>query len=103
MTKRAILTCLAVLSFAPMVCLAKEVKRFAPVRPQILSAKTVFLSGGPPDVLDKAYGELTKWNRFQVVSDRTQADVIFEFRYGMTRAPETASVRVYDPDTGNTS
>jgi len=85
--KRAILTCLAVLSFVPMVCLSKEEKRFAPLRQQILTAKTVFLAGGPPDVLDKAYGELGKWNRFQVVSDPAQADVVFEFAYGPATTP----------------
>jgi hypothetical protein len=100
--KKTILTCLAVLSIAAIPCLAKE-KRFAPLRPQVLSAKTVFLAGGPPAVLDKAFGALKKWGRFQVVSDPALADVVFEFRYGMARAPQTASVSVYDPDAGNTT
>jgi hypothetical protein len=100
--KRTISICLALLSLAAMPCLSKE-KRFAPLRPQLLLAKTVFLAGGPPAVLDKAYEELRKWGRFQVVSDPSQADVVFEFRYGMARAPQTARVSVYDPDTGNTS
>jgi len=46
---------------------------------------------------------LRKWGRFQVVSDSAQADVVFEFRYAMARAPETAHVNVYDPNTGNTT
>jgi len=68
-----------------MVCLAKE-KRFAPLRPEIFSAKTVFLSGGPPDVLDKAYGELTKWNRFQMVSTPQEVDLILEIVYNRSSA-----------------
>jgi hypothetical protein len=70
-----------------MVCLSKEEKRFAPLRQQILAAKTVFLAGGPPGVLDKANGTLAKWGRFQVVSDPTQADVLFEFAYGPATTP----------------
>jgi hypothetical protein len=87
MMKRAILTCLAVLSFVPMVCLSKEEKRFAPLRQQILAAKTVFLAGGPPDVLDKANETLATWGRFQVASDPAQADVVFEFAYGPATTP----------------
>jgi hypothetical protein len=83
---RSILTCLAVLAFTALPCPSEE-KRFSPLRPQILSAKTACLAGGPPDVLDKAYAELTTWNRFQVVSDPAQADVIFEFAYGPSTTP----------------
>jgi len=99
---RAILTCLAVLSLTHVPCSAKG-KGFAPLRPQVLSAKRVFLSGSPPALLDKVYEELGKWGRFQSVSDPAQADVVFEFRYGMVRAPQTASVSVHDPESGNTS
>jgi hypothetical protein len=101
---KAILTCVLVLSFAAVPCSAdRKWKEYAPLRDQILTIKTVFLAGGPPQVLDKAYTELQKWGRFQVVSDPTQADVIFEFRYAMARAPQTAHVSVYDPNTGDTA
>ena len=76
---------------------------FAPLRPEILSAKTVAIQGGPPAVLDKVYADLKKWGRFEVVSDPSQADLVFEVTYGMTRAPRTARVSVYNPDTDSTS
>ena len=100
--RRAISACIIFLFLAVAVSQANE-RRYAPLRAQILSAKTVFLAGGPPAVLDKAYGELQKWGRFQLASEPAQADVVLEFRYGMARAPESARVSVYDPTTGNTS
>ena len=84
---RTISIYLVLLTLSATVCLSKEEKRFTPLRPQILAAKTVFLSGGPPDVLDKANGALAKWGRFQIVSDPTQADVVFEFAYGPATTP----------------
>lgn len=72
--KKTILTCLAVLSLAAMPCLAQN-----PLREEILSAKAVLLTGGTPDLLDIAAGELNKWGRFQVVASRREADVVFDF------------------------
>ena len=100
--KRTIPACLVALALGATVSPAKE-KGFAPLREQILTAKSIFLSGGPPKVLDKAYAELKNWGRFQIVSDPAQADLVFDFRYAMERAPEKTSVSVYNPDTGTTS
>jgi hypothetical protein len=101
---KIILACLVILSSAVVLSSAdRKWKDYAPLRAQIFTVKTVFLTGGPPAVLDKAYSELRKWGRFQVVADPAQADAIFEFRYAMARAPESTRVSVYDPDTGNTA
>lgn len=75
--KVVILSCLVVLSLAPMPCFAQ--KGMNPLREEILSAKAVFLTGGTPDLLDIAAGELNKWGRFQVVASRREADVVFDF------------------------
>ena len=50
------------------------------ISPRILAAKTVFFddqSGAPP-VGKAALAELKKWNRFQLVSNTSQADLIFQ-------------------------
>jgi len=75
--KKIIVSCFAVLSLASMVCFGQE--NMNPLREEILLAKTVFLTGGTPDLLDKATLELNKWGRFQIVASRTQADVVFDF------------------------
>jgi len=85
--KKTILTCLAVLSLAAMPCLAQN-----PLREEILSAKTVLLTGGTPDLLDIAAGELNKWGRFQVVASRREADVVFDF--GLNWQPGQVAVEI---------
>ena len=60
--------------------LAKE-KNYAPLPAQVMIAKTVYIDNQSEEasVGDKAREELRKWGRFQLVSDRTQADLIFLF------------------------
>jgi hypothetical protein len=77
MMKRPILTCFFALLLTAMHCLAQKDRN--PLSEQILSAKTVFLAGGTPDLLDIAAGELNKWGRFQVVSGPKESDVVFDF------------------------
>jgi hypothetical protein len=57
---------------------AKE-KQHLPLPATVLSAKTVFIDNqtGMAKLGDRAYEELTKWGRFQIVADRKQADLIF--------------------------
>ncbi len=49
-----------------------------PLPPQIAAAKTVYIDNqsGLAKLGDRAYEQLTKWGRFQVVQDRKQADLI---------------------------
>jgi hypothetical protein len=94
--RKGVLNCLAVLSLAAMPCLAQN-----PLSQQILSAKTVFVTGGTSDLLDIAAGELNKWGRFQVVAIRKEADVVFDF--GLNWQPSQVAVEtlaITDARTG---
>lgn len=53
--------------------------RHLPLPPQITTAKTVYIDNqsGNAKLGDRAYEQLQKWGRFQVVQDRKQADLIF--------------------------
>jgi hypothetical protein len=57
---------------------AKE-KQHLPLPATVLAAKTVFIDNqtGIAKLGDRAYEELKKWGRFQIVADRKQADLIF--------------------------
>src|SRR5215471_9479739 len=50
-----------------------------PLAPQLISAKTVYIDNRSEyaAIGDRAYQEITSWGRFQVVQDRSQADLIF--------------------------
>lgn len=52
----------------------------APLPEALKSAKTVVLKGDQ-QAIDSAFDELVKWGRFQVVTDKTKADLVFEFVY----------------------
>lgn len=64
----------------------------APIPPQILSARSVFVSnggggnyfeaftGGPDRAYNTLYADLQRTNRYQLVSSPAQADLIFEIR-----------------------
>jgi len=57
---------------------AKE-KQHLPLPATVLAAKTVFIDNqtGMAKLGDRAYEELKKWGRFQIVPDRKQADLVF--------------------------
>src|SRR6266850_2199481 len=57
---------------------AKE-KQHLPLPANVLTAKAVFIDNqtGMAKLGDRAYDELKKWGRFQIVPDRKQADLIF--------------------------
>jgi hypothetical protein len=56
---------------------AKE-KNHLPLPPQITSAKSIYIDNqsGIAKLGDRAYEQLTKWGRWQVVTDRQKADLI---------------------------
>jgi hypothetical protein len=58
-------------------CLAKD-KNHLPLPPQVIAAKTIYIDNqsGIAKLGDRAYEQLNKWGRFQVVEDRRQADLI---------------------------
>ncbi len=49
-----------------------------PLSPKILAAKTAFIDNqsGYAKIGDRAYDELRKWGRFQIVQDRKKADLV---------------------------
>lgn len=73
-----------------MSAAAKEHK-YAPLPPKLLEAKKVCIVNqtGSTKVADKAYEELEKWGRFQVVPEQKDADVSFLFS---NEAHETGSI-----------
>ncbi len=71
---------LAASLLSPAFLLGKE-KDHVPLPAQVMTAKTVYIDNQSEDasVGDKAREELRKWGRFQLVSDRAEADLIFVF------------------------
>lgn len=69
---------IAIFMLAPVLVRAKG-KQHLPLPPQITTAKTVYIDNesGMATLGDRAYQEITKWGRFQVVQSRKQADLIF--------------------------
>jgi hypothetical protein len=68
-----------VLALAALVTLvvSPSLAKHAPLPEKLLTAKTIFVENHCGARLgDKAYAELTKWGRFQVVTDRAKADVV---------------------------
>ncbi len=66
------------LLLASVVSSILAAKDHLPLSDQIMTAKTVYIenSGGPAQLGDGAYEEITKWGHFQVVTDKTKADLI---------------------------
>ncbi len=71
----SVVLCFALCTFA----LSAKEKQHLPLPATVLAAKTVFIDNqtGMAKLGDRAYEELKKWGRFQIVSDRKQADLIF--------------------------
>jgi hypothetical protein len=71
------LTLLVLATFA-LTASPKE-KNHLPLPPQVMTAKTVYIENqsGEAKIGDRAYDEIKKWGRFQLVTDRKQADLIF--------------------------
>lgn len=73
-------------SFVPSVAVALVIlsiasqakKNHLPLPPQVLSAKTIYIDNqsGIAKLGDRAYEQLTKWGRFEVVQNRRKADLI---------------------------
>ena len=52
--------------------------RHLPLPPQVIAAKTIYIENrsGEAAMGDRAYQEITSWGRFQVVQDKSRADLI---------------------------
>lgn len=94
----------------------------APIPAQILSARKVFISNGGADIdpdigllgdflglparpYNQFYASMKAWGRYELVSTPSDADLIFEINFGLSRFPGRDAVakfrlRVLDPKTG---
>jgi len=66
------------LLFFQAACLLAGDDQHAPLPDKIVSAKTVFLmnESGQPKLGDAVYKQIKTWNQWQVVTDRTAADLV---------------------------
>ena len=96
--KTSLLTAALLLIPCSLSTSAKE--KHLPLAPQLISAKTVYIDNqsGSPTAGDHAYQELSGWGRFQIVQDKSQADMVFL----LTAHPVTvgATLTVLDAKTG---
>jgi hypothetical protein len=71
--------------------------------PQFLSAKTIYLKNqsGSDTAGANAVAELKKWNRFRVVENQKQADLILLLSLEPYRGPDSASDNDGDLDKGD--
>ncbi len=69
---------LLILLLAFHVCAFAQDDKHSPLPDKIVAAKTVFLmnESGQPKLGDAVYKQIKTWNRWQVVTDRTAADLI---------------------------
>src|SRR3989442_9846749 len=78
---------------------------YAPLSDQIANAKTVFLMNetGKARFGDAVYKQIRTWNRWQVITDKTQADLILVVtdKGGMKSMNPSFYLNVIDPKTGN--
>ncbi len=79
--------------------------KYAPLPDQIVSAKTVFLINetGKAKFGDAVYKQIKTWNRWQIVTDKTQADLVLVVtdKGGMKSLNPSFYLNVIDPKTGN--
>ena len=76
--RRAMLLTIGCLALSSCVLSFAKEKSHLPLPPQITSAKSIYIDNqsGIAKLGDKAYEQLTKWGRWQVVTDRQKADLI---------------------------
>lgn len=83
------------LAIAVTPCFAKT--KHAPLPDRVLTAKVVYIENhGPAEVADRAYDELKQWGRFELVSDRSKADLVLAFSVDEGRS-SSGRTAVYDP------
>lgn len=79
--------------------------QYAPLPDQIVNAKTVFLINetGKAKFGDAVYKQIKTWNRWQVITDKSQADLVLVVtdKGGMKSLNPSFYLNVIDPKTGN--
>jgi hypothetical protein len=78
--------------------------KYAPLPDQIVNAKTVFLINetGKAKFGDAVYKQIKTWNRWQVITDKTQADLVLVVtdKGGMKSMNPSFYLKFIDPKTG---
>lgn len=79
--------------------------KYAPLPDQIVSAKTVYLINetGKAKFGDAVYKQIKTWNRWQVITDKTQADLVLLVtdKGGMKSMNPSFYLNVIDPKPGS--
>ena len=80
--------------YSPIPCFPKN---HAPLSKKVLSAKTVYIENhGSAKGGDKATQELKKWGRWEIVEDRTKADLVLVLT-SQEGESSTGHTQTYDP------
>lgn len=66
----------------------KEKVEHAPLPVKVLAAKTVYIENqtGQPDIADKAYTQLRRWGRYDIVDSKEKADLVIVFTLGYSHS-----------------
>ena len=98
---------LAITLFVPKVHAQQATAddKYAPLPSQIVSAKTVFLMNetGKAKFGDAVYKQVKTWNRWQVITDKNQADLVLVVtdKGGMKSMNPSFYLNITDPKTGS--
>ena len=82
---------LILLVVAPLLVAVAGTKHM-PLPPALLQAKRIYIDNRTPDCpqcADHAFDELSKWGRFQIVTDPKDADLIFVLKSTSSETPVT--------------
>jgi len=84
---------------------AQSSDKYAPLPDEVVKAKTVFIVNetGKAKFGDAIYKQIKTWNRWQVITDKSQADLVLVVtdKGGMGSMNPSYYLKVTDPKTGN--
>ncbi len=84
---------------------ASAATKHMPLPPPLLQGKHVYIDNQTPDCpecADQVYNELTKWPRFEVVSDPKQADLVFVLTSSSSERPVVINSNTTGSSTNST-
>lgn len=79
-----------ILLIAASMCSVFAATKRMPLPPALLQAKRIYIDNRTldcPECADHAFDELSKWGRFQVVTDPKDADLVFVLKSTSTERP----------------
>jgi hypothetical protein len=85
------------------VCLFAGDDKYAPLPDQIVKASTVFLinESGEPKLGDAVYRQIKSWNKWQITTDKTQANLVLTINSKTrTLAPGPYYLSISDAKSG---